>query len=84
MEEPDEDPATPIAMASRLTEEPDVPPVWHEEKEKGKVPHSSFPGWTEVLHPSQTVIPAKQTPLTLSELSSDATARVQGGRRAQH
>ena len=67
-EEPNEEPATPMAMASGWTGEPEVPPVWPKEKEKGEVPHSSFPGWTEVLHPSQTVIPTRQAPLTLSKL----------------
>ena len=55
MEEPSEELAAPMAMASGLTEEPAVPPVLCEEKEEGKVPHSSFPGWMEVLHPSQTM-----------------------------
>ena len=51
-----------LAMANRLTEEPDVPPALCEEKEKGEVPHSSFPCWTEVLHPSQTMTPTGQAP----------------------
>ena len=60
-EEPDEEPATLMATVSGLAEEPDILPVWHEEKEKGEVPHSNFPGWTEVLHPTWSVIPAGQT-----------------------
>ena len=68
MVEPDEEPATPVAMVSGPTEKPDVPPVQYEEKEKGEVPHSSFPGWMEVLHPSWTVTPTGQAPLTLGEL----------------
>ena len=35
IEEPDEELATPMAMAGGQTEEPDVSPVWAEDKEKG-------------------------------------------------
>ena len=62
MKEPTEDLISPMAMACGLTEESDVPSVPSEEKEKGELPHSGFPGWTEVLHPSQTMTPAGQAP----------------------
>ena len=68
MEEPNKELATPMAMVSGSAEEPDIPPVWHKEKEKGEVPHSNFPGWMEVLHPTQSLIPTGQTPPTLCEL----------------
>ena len=58
--EPNEEPAALKAMVSEPAEEPDIPPVQCEEKEKGEVPHSNFPGWMEVLHPAQLVIPARQ------------------------
>ena len=44
MEEPNKELATPTAMVSGLAEEPDIPPVQHEEKEKGEVSHNNFPG----------------------------------------
>ena len=59
-EDPTEELTTLMAMVSSLAEEPDIPPVQHE-KEKGEVPHSNFPGWTEVLHPTWSVIPRGQT-----------------------
>ena len=55
--------ATLMATVSGLTEEPHIHPVQHKEKEKREVPHSDFPGWMEVLHPAQSVIPTRQTPL---------------------
>ena len=67
-EELNEELATLMAAVSGLAEEPDVPPVQHEDKEKGEVPHNNFPGWMEVLHPAWSVIPAGQTPLTLRKL----------------
>ena len=67
-EEPTREPVTLTAMFSELAEEPDVPPVWHEQRERGEVPHSNFPSWTEALHPAQSLIPTGQTPLTLSKL----------------
>ena len=51
---------------------------------KGEVPYSSFPGWMEVLHPSQTVIPARQVPLTLGELRWQCHSQNMGRTRAQH
>ena len=83
-EEPDEELGIPTAMASGQTEEPDVLPVQPEEKENREIPNSSFPGWTEVLHPSQTMIPARQTPLILGELRQQCCSQSVGGRRAQH
>ena len=68
MEEPNKELATPMAMVSGSAEEPDIPPVWHKEKEKGEMPCSNFPAWTEVLHLTWSVIPTGQTPLTLGGL----------------
>ena len=81
MEEPSEEPAAPTAMASRPTEVLDVSPVQHREKEKGEVPCSGFPDWMEVLHPSWTVIPTGQAPLTLGELRQQCCSQRVGGRR---
>ena len=83
-EDPDEEPAASTATASWQTEEPDVPPVQPEEKEKGELPHNDFPGWTEVLHPSWTVIPTGQAPMTLGKLRLWCHSQSVGGRRAQH
>ena len=71
-----------MATISGPAEEPDAPSVWPEEKEKGKVPHRSFPSWKEVLHPSQTMILAGQAPLTLSELSQQHCSWSVGGRES--
>ena len=62
------EPAAPMATISRPAEEPNISPAWHEEKGKGEVPHSDFPGWTEVMHPAQLVTPTGQTSPTLGEL----------------
>ena len=67
-EEPTEEPAAPVATISGPAEEPNTPPVWCREKGKGEVPCCNFSGWMEVLHPTWSVIPTIQTPLTLSEL----------------
>ena len=43
MEEPNEELAAPTAMPSRLTEEPDIPPVWHvRSKKRGRYPIAAF------------------------------------------
>ena len=59
-------------------------PVQCEKGEKGEVPHSNFPGWMEVLHPTRPVILAGWTPLTLSKLRQQCSSQTVGGRRAQH
>ena len=53
-------------------------------EEKEEVPHSGFPGWIEVLHPSQTMIPTRQAPLTLDKLRQWCHSQSVRGRRAQH
>ena len=68
MEEPTEELTAPTATASMPAGKPNIPPVQHEEKGKGEFPHSGFPGWTEVLHPTQSATSARQTPLTPGEL----------------
>ena len=72
------------ATVSKPAEGPDIPPVQHEEKGKGEVPHSDFPAWTKVLHPSQLVTAAGQTPLTPGELRWRHHSQSVGGRRAWH
>ena len=81
-EEPAEEPAALTATISDPAEEPDIPPVWHEEKGKGEVPCSDFPGWMEVLHPTWSVTSAGQTPLTLGEFRQRCCSQSVGGRRA--
>ena len=83
-EEPIEELATLMATVSQPAEEPDIPPVWHEEREKGEVPWSNFPGWIDVLHPTQPVIPSGWNPLTISELRWWCHSQSVGRRRAQH
>ena len=78
IEEPNEEPATLLAMVCRPAKEPDVPPSSTREKEKGEVPHSNFPGRTVVLHPTWSVIPAGQTPLTLGELRQQCHSQSAG------
>ena len=56
------------ATISEPAGDPDIPPVWHENKRKGEAPHSDFPGWTEVLHPTQLMTSARETPLPSSNL----------------
>ena len=63
-----EEPAALTATVSGPAEEPNIRPAWHEEKRKGEALHSDFPGWTEVLHPAQSVTTAGQTPPTLGAL----------------
>ena len=63
-----EEPAAPSATISRPAEEPNIPSAQHEEKGKGEAPHSDFPGRMQVLHHTQSVTSAGQTPLTPSEL----------------
>ena len=83
MEEPNEEPATLMAMATGATEEPGVPPVPCKEKEEGEVPHSSYPGWMEVLHPSWTVTPLGKPLWLWASWGGNTTARVQGKRKVQ-
>ena len=58
------------ASTSEPAGELDIPPVQHEDKGKGEIPHSDFPGWTEVLHHAhaQSVTFAREIPLPPSEL----------------
>ena len=44
VDEPSEEPIAPKATISEPAGEPDIPPVWHEDKGKGEVPHGDFPG----------------------------------------
>ena len=67
-EVPSKEPVTLMATVSGPAEEPTIPPVQCEEKGEGEVPHSDFPGWTEVLHLTWSVTSARQALLTLSEL----------------
>ena len=55
--------------------------AWGERK--GEVPHSNLPGWTEVMHPSQTMITAGQAPLTISKLRQQHHSQRVGRRRAK-
>ena len=61
----------------------DIPPVWHEDKGKGEVPYSDFPGWMEVLHPTWSATSTGEIPLPLSELKQRCCSQSVGGRRAQ-
>ena len=53
MEVSTKEPATQSAGISGPVGEPNVPPEQHEEKGREDALCSSFPGWTEVLHPAQ-------------------------------
>ena len=79
MEVSAKEPAAPLAAISGQVEEPNVTPEQQEEKGKGEAPHSSFPGWMEVLHPTQLVTSARQTPLTLHELRQRCHIQSVGG-----
>ena len=79
-EEPTEELAAAMARVSRPAEEPGIPPVWHKGREKGEVPWSNFPGWTEVLHPTQLVIPTGWTPRALSGLRQQYSSQSVGRR----
>ena len=78
-EEPIGEPTAPKATISKPAGEPDLPPVQCKDKRKGEVPHSDFPSWTEVLHPTWSVTSTGEIPLPPGEfLSKDAAARVWG------
>ena len=49
-----------------------------------EAPHSSFPGWTKVLHPPCLVTAVEQIPLALGELKWRYCNQSAGGRRPQH
>ena len=72
------------APASEPGKESDIPPVWHEKQgEREEVPHSDFPGWTEVLHPAHSATSAREIPPPPSELRWRCHSQSAGGRRAQ-
>ena len=68
MEELTEEPMAIEVPTSKPAGELDIPPAWCEDKGKGEVPHSDYPGWTEVQHPSQSVTSAGEIPPPPSEL----------------
>ena len=59
------------------------PPMQQEVGEQRKVPSSNFPGWTEIIHPTWLVAPARWTPWNLGELRWHHHSQSLGGRRAQ-
>ena len=71
------------ASASEPAGELHIPPAWDEDKGKGEVTHSDYPGWTEVLHPAQLVTSTEEIPLPPSELRQRHHSQSAGGRRAQ-
>ena len=82
-EEPKEEPTTLMAMGSELAGEPNIPPLWGKKGERGEIPRGIFPGWMEVLHPAQLVIPTGWMPPTLSGLRWQCSSQ-SAVRRAQH
>ena len=68
MEEPTEEPMATKAPSSEPVGESDIRPAWHEDKGKGEVPHSDYPGWMEVLHPAQLATSAREIPLPPGKL----------------
>ena len=82
-EEPTDEPAILTATVWEPAEEPDTLPIQWEVGEKRKVPSSNYPGWTEVLHPTQPATPAGWTPPTLGELRWHHHSQSLGGRMAQ-
>ena len=53
-EEPTEEPTAPKATISEPTGEPDIPPVWHEDKERERFPIViSLAGWRYCIQPGQ-------------------------------
>ena len=66
--EPTEEPTAMKALTSKPAGESDIPPVWHEDKGKGEVPHSDIPDWMNVLHPAQSATSAGEIPPPPSDL----------------
>ena len=79
MEEPTEEPMAMKVSTSKPAGELDTPPVWHEDKGKGEVPHSDYPGWREVLHPAQSAISAREIPPPTGELGWRCCSQSVGG-----
>ena len=71
------------APTSKPAGESDVPPAWCEDKGKGEVPHSDYPGWMEVLHPVWLATSIREIPLLPSELRQRHSSWSVRGRRAQ-
>ena len=84
MEEPTEEPTAPKAPTSKPSGESDITPVQCEDKGKGEVPHSDYPGWMQVLHLAQSATSAREIPLPPGELRQRYHSWSVGGRRAQH
>ena len=82
VEEPIEEPIVMKVPASKPAGESEIPPAWHEDKGKGEVLHSDYPGWTEVPHPAWSVTSAREIPVPASELRQRHCSQSVGGRRA--